>query len=100
MMDGQIQEIPADEKLRGRGEPTKAEDQLYALRTAIDSLCFIGDLEPANRVTAVTQRLLRAMTPLRNLEALLVRTVEAEHITAHVKSSEPTPGMLVKGGGP
>lgn len=75
-------------------EPTKAEDQLYALQQAIDSLCMVGDLEPKDRITAVSTRLLRAMAPLRQLEALLVHEIERERIAAHVKSSARTPGMI------
>jgi hypothetical protein len=77
-------------------EPSKAELQLALLRNSVGELCEIGNLEPNDRVTAITSRLLRAITPLRNLEQMLVRIVELERMERHVKSSTPTPGMAVK----
>lgn len=78
---------------------TKAEKQLASLRVAIDCLCDIGDMEPnEGHITAVAQRLLRAMTPLRNLEQLLVRTVEEEEFGRHIRTSDPTPGLLASEG--
>jgi hypothetical protein len=78
------------------GPPTKAVKQLDYLRVAIEALCEVGNLEPRDRVSAVASRVLRAMTPLRNLEALLVRTIELEHLERHIESSDPTPGLAVK----
>lgn len=75
-------------------EQTKAEVQLDFLRTGVDCLCEIGDREPEQGLTAVKRLVLKAMAPIRELEAKLVRQIEAERIDAHVRSSDPTPGLV------
>ncbi len=101
-MDRQIraqgEQAPEGEAAELKAEASKsvARHQLDYLRVAIDSLCEIGNLEQQNKIAAVTACLLRAMTPLRNLEQKLVRRVELEQLKAHIESSNPTPGLAQK----
>lgn len=75
---------------------SKAMVQLDYLRTAIEALCEVGNLEPRNEISAVSRRLLRAITPVRQLETLLVREIEKERLERHVRSDVPTPGLAVR----
>lgn len=101
-MDGQIRLANggvihvSEEADRIRGA-SKAEKQLAEVRMAIDCISNVAGMEEnQSDLGAVTSRCLRAMTPLRNLEALLVRTIEGQQLEAHIKSINPTPGMQVR----